>query len=186
MTEEVEKIVLDIIENQMGIDSQRIWIDDQNVEIPQDNDLFITIGFQDSTQISNNKFLEDSGDSTIEVQTSSQFENIKIDLISRNSDARKRRNEVLLALTSIYSEQQQEKYQFKIFRIPVSFIRIPEAEGGSNINRFSIVIVCQTWLRKENLLTNAGEEFFETFPTRVDTEDTIGETDGAINFTLTE
>ena len=103
---------------------------------------------------------------------------IQIDIFSRNNDARIRRYEVLSALTSYYSQQQQEKYQFKIYNIPRRIINTSRAEGAATIYRYTLTIstqYCKEWTREI--------DYFDTFPTNITTEGTITDIS---NFTVTE
>ena len=45
-----------------------------------------------------------------------------------------------MALNSYYSKEVQDKYQFRIFELPARFINTSSLEGGSEINRFSLII----------------------------------------------
>ena len=111
-----------------------------------------------------------------EIQQVQMSENIQIDIQSRNNDARTRRWEIIAALQSIYAKQKMEENSFKIFRIPRSFVNSGMSDGGSVLNRFSIVINCYTWYNKTKNIT----EYYDDFNTRVDDESTITEAVGAI------
>ena len=108
-------------------------------------------------------------------------ENIKIDILSRDNGARDKRWEVFASLQSIYSQQKQEEYQFKIFKLPTSFVNATEAEGGSQLNRFSIVIPTFSWYSKEVDLPT-DQDYYDKFETRVDDEQSIGGPEGIIEF----
>ncbi len=111
-------------------------------------------------------------------------ENIQISILSRSTEALQRHWEVLAALRSLKSEQCQEENSFKIFRIPSSFVNASDAEGGSNINRFSITIPCFVWYYKERTLSSTGGDFYDDFTTRVDDEKTIGTPHGIFAFRI--
>jgi hypothetical protein len=105
-------------------------------------------------------------------------DDIQIDIFSRNDEARQRRYEILSALTSFYSQQQQEKYQFKIYNIPHRLINTSRAEGGATIYRYTITVSTQyskEWTREI--------DYFETFPTQITEQGTYNNID---NFTISK
>ncbi len=111
-------------------------------------------------------------------------EHIQIDIFSRSIEAVQRRWEPIAALKSIYSQQQQEAEEFKIFSIPQSLVNTSETEGGSRLNKFSMVITCHVWYRKEKVLLSDGDDYYDDFHTRVDDERTIGTGHGIIEFEI--
>lgn len=186
MLKEVENIFHDIITSQVSVESDNVWIQDQNKVIPSsDNELFIIIGMVDAQVIANNNSIIPNTDGMLEQQRVVQRENIQIDLLSRDNKARSQRADILMALNSFYSTQQQEKYGFKIFRIPTSFVNSSEAEGSSQLNRFSIVIPTIVWYNNDNQIeSSSGTGYYDDFNTRVDDEDTVGQPNGIIEFNI--
>jgi hypothetical protein len=152
---------------------------DQNILLGNTDELQITVGKQSTPHVIANRNTQGMVDAvyTEDQQVLCQ-ENYQIDLQSRNNDARDRQWEVVAALKSIYSLQQQELYGFKIFSMPGSFVNTGAAEGGSSINRFSLVVVLHVWYNK----TKAIDSYYEEFPVRVDDEVSAGELHGAIEF----
>ncbi len=119
-----------------------------------------------------------------EVTRVQMMENIQISILSRDTQALRRHWEIVGALRSIYSQQQQEFNSFKIFRIPRSFVNASSAEGGSNINRFSITIPALVWYLKERVLSSDNGDYYDDFTTRVDDEKTIGTPHGIFAFEI--
>lgn len=183
MNTEIEKIFVDILSTEMEIDSQNIWIDSQNREIPSTDDLFVIVGMVDSQVYSSKRTIEPTDAGMTQYQEVVMRETIQIDLISSTKEARQRRSEVIMSLTSLMSEQKQEEEQFKIFRIPTSFINASEAEGGSTLNRFSIIVPVFVWYKKTKILEAATGEYYDKFSTRVDVEETIDDLVGMIEIT---
>lgn len=189
-----EQIIVDILSHEMDINPARnIWVRDQNRKIPGDDQLYIIVGMTDSTGISSQTYMKERitpnppGDpivAQVEVNEAQLSENIQIDLVSRSNSAILRRWEVIAALRSIYSQQQQELNDFKIFRQPRSFVNASYAEGGSQLNRFSLSFPCFVWYRKERVLDPGGSEYFDDFTTRVDDEKTIGTPEGIFEFRI--
>ncbi len=169
----------------MTLPAGSIWIRDQNKVIPNDNGLYIVVGMVDAAPIGNDNSIRVNDDGTLsEVQQVVTRENIQIDIFSADTQALFRRFEMLMALRSIYAQQQQELNSFKIFRIPTSFLNSSSAEGEKQINRFSLVIAVHSWYRKEKVINSVLGDFYDDFNTRVDDANTIGEPTGLIEFEI--
>ena len=116
-------------------------------------------------------------------------ETIQIDILSRSNDALMRNWEIIAALKSIFSQQTQEANDFKIFRIPQSFVNTSSAEGGSQLNRYTLTFPAFVWYRKAKVLTNAGingGDYYDDFRQRVDDEKSIGTTVPIIQFEINQ
>lgn len=196
MLREVEKIFVDIIKAELelpdsyGVDSKgneipTVFIDSQNITLGTTDKLQIIVGLADAQPYANNNYFDSVTNK--EVQEVTLRENIQIDLVSKNKEARQRRWEILAALQSILSKQKQEEFYFKIFKISSSFVNTSEAEGGSQLNRYSIVIPTHVWYRKIKDITpqDGYADCYDTFNVRADDENTINEINGIIDFEIT-
>ena len=136
---QIEEYIVDIIRTEMGLKQQNIWIHSQNRKIPpQSQELYVTVGCVDFLPISSKSTYDYTKDT--EVQTVYGRASVQIDILSRSLEARQRRAELLMALNSFYSKEVQDKKQFRIFELPQRFINTSSLEGGSEINRFSLII----------------------------------------------
>lgn len=180
-----EQVIVDIIKTKMALPDDQVFIRDQNKLIFPKNSLYIVVGMIDSQVLSVVNTTSPTYDGMEEVIQVVMRENIQIDILSRSTEALYRRAEVLLALRSEYSEQQQEEYQFSIFANPSSFVNTSSAEGGSYINRFTITIACHTMTRSDNALV-APYDYYNDFRTRADDERTIGTENGLFEFEIKE
>lgn len=185
-----EKIIVDIIREEMNLPAGQVVIRDQNFKVPNNDLLYVIVGMIDTKVYSAKsptlKEVEVGSDSieVYEVQECQMNEYIQIDLFSRSNAATLRKSEIVMALNSIFSKQQQEENNFKMGRLPRSFVNTSYAEGGSQLNRFSLSFSCLTWYRKEKLLSATGGNYYDDFDTRVDDENTIGEPEGLIEFNI--
>lgn len=136
---QVEEYIVDIIRTEMGFDQNNIWIQSQNRKIPpQSNDLYCVVGVVDFKPISSkSRFLSDTNQ---EEQTVYGRADVQVDLMSRSNEARQRRLELLMALNSYYSKNLQDANCFRIFELPRNFINTSGLQGGSDINRFTLII----------------------------------------------
>lgn len=136
---QIEEYIVDIIRKEMNLNQQNIWIHSQNRKIPpQSQELYVTVGCVDFLPISSKSRYNPEDDT--EVQTVYGRASVQIDILSRSLEARQRRAELLMALNSYYSKDVQEKKQFRIFELPQTFTNTSGLEGGSEINRFSLII----------------------------------------------
>ncbi len=184
-----EQIIVNIIKQEMLLANSRVWIRDENLLIPPDKDIFVIVGLMNATPMSNTTYMETRGEGEESVQWEvsqyQQREDIQIDILSRSTAAKIRKWEIVAALQSFYAQQQQELNNFKIFRIPSSFVNASGAEGGSNINRYSITVACFVWYKKEKLLKSPLGDYYDDFNTRVDDEETIGTDTPLFEFEIT-
>lgn len=136
---QVEEYIVDIIRTEMGLSQQNIWIQSQNRKIPpQSKELYCVVGVTNFKPISSkSRFLPETQQ---EEQTMYGRCDVQVDLMSRSNEARIRRSELLLALSSYYSKNVQDSNCFRIFELPTMFINTSGLQGGSDINRFTLII----------------------------------------------
>lgn len=177
---QIEEYIVDIIRKEMNLSQQNIWIHSQNRKIPpQSQELYVTVGCVDFLPISSKstfKFVDAT--ETVdaygnEIQTVYGRASVQIDILSRSLEARIRRAELLMALNSYYSKEIQEKHQFRIFELPSRFINTSSLEGGSEINRFSLIIRAMISQDKEK-----PTSYYDTFNAGLKVEEQGVETIG--------
>lgn len=185
-----EQIIIDIIRKEMELPSNQVVVRDMNFKIPQDQKIYVIVGMIDTQAYSAKSptlktvQVGSDGEEVYEVQETQLNEYIQVDILSRSNQAILRKNDLILALNSIYSKQKQEEFNCKFSRLPRSFVNSSYAEGGSQLNRFSLSFSCMTWYRKEKLLSATGGNYYDDFDTRVDDEKTIGTPEGIIEFNI--
>lgn len=136
-----------IILDQIDIAPERVNIYGEKWIIPPGDDLFVTIEYVNGRCIANrNTFISTGGD-PIEKQDLNMMENITVGVFSKNRSAAQRKEEIIMAMMSLYSQSLQEKYAFKIARnAPIqdlSFI-----EGSAMLKRYDINLVVFAWYQK--------------------------------------
>lgn len=147
MKQQTEEYIVKIITNQMGLDQDHCWIASQNRKIPpQAQELFCVVGTSFFRPISSKSHFD--ADTNEEIQEVYGRADVQVDLFSRNNDARIRRDEVLMALSSFYSKNVQDEGCFRIFEIPTFWNNTSYLEGSSSINRFTLIIPTMVWTEK--------------------------------------
>ena len=144
---DVDIILIDIIRTEMSLAESRVAAYAQNWKSPIDQNIYIIVALQ-STRIigSVNKF-DPATDK--EIKSTSMSETYNIEITSKNRDAQTRYHEVIMALTSDYSEQQQELNQIKIFRTG-QILDLSLIEASSSLHRYRIPVIINSVKIKEN------------------------------------
>ena len=115
---DVLKTVCDIIKNQLNLQDDQVWIYNQKVDIPNDKRMYVVVSLDDEEVFGANlesKNIEEGleEDTLINVKT-----NISINTFSAGMECIKRKYDIIGAMRSVYSLQQQEKLSMQIARIP--------------------------------------------------------------------
>lgn len=152
------QLLVDILVKEMGLAASRVYLWDQKINAPTDNDLFIAVSVLNCKPFSNSRELDGSGAGLIERQSTNFQAQVSLDVISRDLSAVNRKEEVLLALNSNYSEQQQELNSFRIFPLSSAFTNLSGIDGAAIPYRFSISINMQYAVVKTKSVP-----YFDTF-----------------------
>lgn len=136
----------DIIQNQMGLSSDRIWLWNQKVMQPTDSGLYIAISVPICRPFGSGNTIVNG----IQIQSVNMQATVDIDLISRGPEARDRKEEIILALNSVYAEQQQAANSFYIGKLPPrsQFLNLSNVDGAAIPYRYRISINMQYFIRK--------------------------------------
>ena len=182
----VESAIVEILQQQLPdlVDSENIFIQDQNRFIPNTKDVFIAVQMSDAQQITNVNRAECPEAGIKEIQEAVFRENVQIDIFSKSTVPVFYRSRVMMALNSLFATEVQSRYNFKVYKIPTSFVNSSGQEGGSQYNRFTMVVPTHVWYRHE--IEDPEPGYYDKFPTRVDDEETIGGPEGIIEFEIKE
>ncbi len=137
----------DILQTELGLDNGRVFIWDQKIKSPNDSGLYIAVAVIDCKPFANTNKILDNGDSE---QSVNMMATLQLDLISRGPTARTRKEEVILALNSSYSQSQQEKNSFYIGKLPPGsrFVNLSQEDGAAIPYRFTISVAMQYFVKK--------------------------------------
>ena len=163
---QLENYIVDIVRTEMELDQNHIWIRAQNRKIPPNaEELFVVVSAIDFNPISSKSYYDSIKDTERQVIYGRAL--VQIDVFSRSNEARNRRAEVSMALNSFYSQEIQNRYQFRIFEITPSFVNTSGLEGGSDINRFTLRFYAMCSEVKEK--TTA---YYDTFNAEINSDGT--------------
>jgi len=159
MNREVGKILRDIIKDSMSLTDQQIWLENLDFKISEQKGLFVIIQQTNSNSYSTtNRYKEDVGQTKIQENiTSLTREEYLINIMSKDTSARTRKEELILALNSYKSQDEQAKYDFKISQIG-NMVNLSELEGSGMLTRYGLTI---SVLARYNLTRDVP--YYDTF-----------------------
>ena len=161
MLEEPIAILIDIIKTQMGLDQQQIWQFNSGKVIPNTSGLFIVVEYLASKPYSTtSEYQMNDLDQYEEITTVRTQEMYSISIFSKDLSARRRKEEILTALASVYALQKQELYGFKIARVAERINNVSVQDGGSMLNRFVIDTKVLAWYK-----TTKTIDYYDRYPT---------------------
>lgn len=134
----------DIIQKGLGLADGRVYLWDQKIMQPTDYDLYVAVSIPFCRPFGNtNTVIRGSG--LTQVQSVNMLAQMDVDIISRGPAARDRKEEVILALNSVYAEQQMEANSFFVAKLPVNsrFINLSQVDGAAIPYRYKISVNMQ-------------------------------------------
>lgn len=137
ITREPIKILADIIQNQMALADEQVLIYNQKWDLKANYALFVSVAVSGpSSPIGNTRRYKPTEQGGLkEVQKLHIYEPFNIEIFSRDESALVRRNDLLLALGSTFSQQQQETYGMRI-DVLGSLQDLSGLEGTAILNRY--------------------------------------------------
>ena len=146
----------DILSHELCIPRERVYLWDQKIMQPTDFGLYIAVSIPSTKPFGNtNRF---NGTTNNSDQFVSMLAVLDIDIISRGPVARDRKEEIILALNSNYSQQQQTTNSFLIGTQSTRFINLSEVDGAAIPYRFRISVNMQYAYSK-----SSAAQFYSSF-----------------------
>jgi hypothetical protein len=141
------KIIADLIQTQMDLKPDRVFLYNQEWNIPPDSGLFVVIGLLGKKPFGLSRkhvSVSDEQGGLQQVQSLNVQEQYSVTVFSKDSSARQRCHEVLFALNGDAAQQAQETHSFRIGYLPTEFLDVSMNEGASRLNRYSLTfnILC--------------------------------------------
>ncbi len=154
-------LVCDILQKFLNLPNDHIYLWDQKIFQPNDSDMYVAVSLP-SCKPFGNAYEISSSDGSQVTQWIAMSGRIDIDVISRSPAARDQKEQVIFALNSTYSQQQQEANGFYIGKLPVmgGFVNLSQIDGASIPYRYKISYAIQY---QTNLINTAP--YYDTFQT---------------------
>lgn len=133
----------EIIQREMSLGGGRVYLWDQKIMQPTDSELYIAVSVPICKPFGN------TNRQSVDGQSAEQFVSMQatldIDAISRGPAARDRKEEIILALGSVYAEQQQEANSFLVAKLPHygGFRNLSNVDGAAIPYRYQISVNMQ-------------------------------------------
>lgn len=135
---EPDLILADIIQTGLSLTPGRVVVYDENFVAPSDPEIYVIIRKNPARVIGvSNVFDPDTNE---EIKSIALNETYDVEISSQNRTAQERYFEVILALASDYSMQQQEANNIRIFRTR-DIQDLSLIEGASALRRYLIPVI---------------------------------------------
>lgn len=150
----------EVIQKELGLANGRVYLWDQKIMQPTDAGLYVAVAIVSCRPFGNSNEYNGAGAGLLSIQSVNMYAQLQIDIISRDAEARDRKEEVLLALASDYAETQQEANSFLIGKLPPNsqFLNLSSPDGAAIPYRFTIGVSMQYFYTKPK---DVG--YFDTF-----------------------
>ena len=127
----------DIIQTEMSLANGRVYLWDQKIKEPTDFDPYIIVSVLNAKPFGTSNKMDSSGNS---VQSVNMQATLSVDIKSRGIGALTRKEEIIMALDSNYSRQQQDANAFSLAKLSSSFTNLSNEDGAAIPYRFNITV----------------------------------------------
>jgi hypothetical protein len=150
----------EILQRELQLANGRVYVWDQKLFQPKDYGLYIAVSVPVCKPFGSTCRLVSTDAGLEQHQSVNMGATLDVDIISRGPAARDRKEEVILALNSVYAEQQQEANSFYVGTLPPSsrFVNLSEIDGAAIPYRYRISLQMQYAVRKIQ-----AAQYFDTF-----------------------
>lgn len=159
-------VIGDILLKELDLDSTQIMLTNQKYAIPTVG-LYIALSYLGPANLITrmSELVPDGFGGQAELQSATWLHRIQIDTMAYNSPdggnyARDRKEEIAMALGSIYAEQLQEQYSMQIARNIAPFTDTSFLEETEMMTRYTTLVNTTSLTRKQK----STNEYYDTFP----------------------
>jgi hypothetical protein len=134
-------LLCEIVRRELALGDRYVYLWDQKIEQPKDEKLYIAVSLLTAKVVGNVSGVASvSGGGLNSEQFVSMRASVTLDVISRSTAALHRKEEVLMALASVYSRQQQDANSFSVATIPMAFVNLSQVDGAAIPYRYQITV----------------------------------------------
>lgn len=156
-TREPIKVLADILKHEMGLADGQIMLGLENWAIPANTGLYVALFYgPDTTVGQTNEFDPATLD---EIQSVAMLHSISIDAMSFDESARVRKEEIVMALNSVFAQQHVSANLMRIGELPQSFVPVPELEETKQLNKYRLTFSMNALHQKVKPV-----EYYDQFP----------------------
>lgn len=154
------KIFIDVIATYMGLESDQAYIANQKIKPIKDHRLYVSVAPLTSKVFgASNKPNDGAEEVSLNV-----FCPMDVTIMSKTTEALLRKEEVIMALNSTYSKQQQELNHVYFGQISESIVPISQEEGAAIPYAFNILANIQYVVKKSKAI-----DYFANFGRQITT-----------------
>lgn len=129
MTTDPDLILADIVQNELGVADDHIWVYDENVEAPKDKGIYLMVITGTAKRLGVTNYFDSNTNE--EVKSVSIMQEYFVEITSKDRTALQRKEEVDMAFKSTYAVEQMELQQVQILRtgdvLDLSFVEASKA-----------------------------------------------------------
>lgn len=151
-------LLCEIIQRELGLAAGRVYLWNQKITEPNDKGLYVVLSVPSCKPFGNVNRQVASGGGLDSEQFIAMSAVVDIDIKSRGTSALDRKEEVLMALNSNYSDQQQEANGFYVAKLSSRFINVSAIDGAAIPYWFRISVNVQYAVSKTKPV-----QYFDTF-----------------------
>ena len=160
-------LLRDIVQQEMSLKDSQIYIYGQPLLMSTETGLFVVVEYKYSRAYSSRNLTPVSGGNITEEQNLNTQEFLTVQLFSRSFEALRRKEEAAMALKSVYAQQIQEKYAFKLSVNP-QILDLSSLEASAMLYRYDVPVVVLTAYQKTKAVA-----WFDGFDVAVDANDGV-------------
>lgn len=164
------KVIRDILLSEMDLTAGQVLFTNQKFEIPTLG-LFIVLSYLGPSKVvaRNSELIDDSFGGTSELQSIVMLHAVQIEIMAYNdaaggNQARARKEEIDMALSSIFSQQQQERYAMQIARHTAPFLDTSFLEETEMMTRYTTTVQTTSVNRKQKTTNDFYSDFSRAVP----------------------
>ena len=169
MTEPIV-VLAQVIMNEMGLSQKQILLAYQKFVIERTQGLYVALDYVSSQMVGGNNYQLPTDIGMTQSGQVTMRHLIQIDILSFNSEARQRKEEILMALSSVSAQQAMNANSMQIARVPSGFVNTASLEETKILNRFSITVAVTALHVKQSATDQFYDKFTAEFLPDVDTE----------------
>lgn len=158
------KVLRDIIKSELALDDDRIMLQNQKIDIRPIKGLYVVLSYLNGKPIGSNNFTTPTNYGLSETQEVLMRHQIQIDIMSADDSARLQKEQVMQALNSIFSQQQQTLNGMQISKVTGEFINASSLEETKILSRYTIAVYMTSLYSLTKPLTSG---IFEKFPVTI-------------------
>lgn len=139
-------LLCDIIMREMGLSSDQIFLWNQKWTLPNDFRPYVSIAMMTPKAFGSSSIFDP--DLNVEVQSVNMSAAIDIRIMSRSLEAVERKEEIAMALKSMYAQRQMAANSFYVSPLPMPMANLSEVDGAAIPYQFTVPCAIQYFVKK--------------------------------------